>query len=158
VAKKIGPGLAKAAIAGRIDGKLVDLRFPLKSDVALQIVTEKNPDANEVVRHSAEHVMADAVKQLWPDVQIDVGRTDHSEKFQYDFKMSRPFTPEDLEKIQKKMEEIVKSNTEFTREVVSRKEAKDMFKKMGEELKVSRIDDIPEGEDISIFRHGGFID
>lgn len=158
VARKIGPGLAKAAIAGRIAGKLVDLRLPLKENVALSIVTEKDPQAGEVVRHSAEHVMADAVKQLWPETQIDVGRTDHAEKFQYDFKVTKPFTPDDLLKIEAKMNEILKSAGDFSREVVSREAAKEMFSKMGEHLKVSRIDDIPAGEDISIFRHGSFVD
>ena len=123
VAKSIGAGLAKAAFAGRIDGKMVDLRTPLKESCALEIVTNKDPASGEVIRHSAEHVMADAVKQLWPEAQIDVGRTDHAEKFQYDFKMNRPFTPEDLEKIEKKMNEILKKKSLFTREVLDRKAA-----------------------------------
>src|ERR1051326_5141722 len=158
VAKKIGAGLAKAALAGKIDGKLVDLRLPLQKDCALSIVTDKDPQSGEVIRHSAENVMADAVKQLWPEVQIDVGRTDHTEKFQYDFKMKRPFTPDDLPKIEAKMMEIIKKQDDFKREVVDRKKAKEIFKKMGEQLKVSRIDDIPEGEEISLFRHGDFVD
>ena len=158
VAKSIGAGLAKAAIAGRVNGGLVDLRMPLKSDVDLQIVTDKDPAAGEVVRHSAEHVMADAVKQLWPEVQIDVGRTDHSEKFQYDFKIGRPFKPEDLERIEAKMNEILKSKAPFTREVIGREEAKKLFARMGEHLKVKRIDDIPPGEEITIYRHGSFVD
>ncbi len=158
VAKLIGAGLAKAAIAGKLDGKIVDLRMPIRENALLQIITEKDPFANEVIRHSAEHVMADAVKQLWPKVQIDVGRTDHSEKFQYDFKIDHPFTPQDLEKIELKMNEILKKESTFTREVVSREEAKKLFKSMGEELKISRIDDIPKGENISLFRHGNFVD
>ncbi|HLG21108.1 MAG TPA: threonine--tRNA ligase [Bdellovibrionota bacterium] len=157
-ARSIGSGLAKAVLAGRVDGKLVDLRSPILKDCSIEIVTNKDPEANDVVRHSAEHVMADAVKQLWPEAQIDVGRTDHSEKFQYDFKVDRPFTPEDLDKIEKKMLEIIKTKAAFTREVVDRKTAKKMFKEMGELLKVSRIDDIPDGEDITIFRHGSFVD
>ena len=99
VAAKIGPGLARAALAGRIDGELTDLRVPIESDAAIEIVTDKDPQGAEIIRHSAEHVMADAVKRLHPDVQIDVGRTDHSEKFQYDFLVPRPFTPDDLEQI-----------------------------------------------------------
>lgn len=158
VAKEIGPRLAKAAYAGRFNGRLIDLRTPLKENGTLAIVTDKDPACQEVIRHSAEHIMADAVKQLWPEVQIDVGRTDHSEKFQYDFKMSRPFTPEDLTKIEAKMKAIISSKSPFTREVVSRDEAKKLFSGMGENLKVSRIDDIPAGEDISIFKHGTFID
>ncbi|TDJ16020.1 MAG: TGS domain-containing protein, partial [Deltaproteobacteria bacterium] len=107
VAERIGKGLAKAALAGRIDGELVDLRLPLHNDVSIEIVTARDPQAGEVIRHSAEHVMADAVKRLFPGVQIDVGRTDHSEKFQYDFLVDRPFTPEDLEKIHAEMSKIV---------------------------------------------------
>src|SRR5262245_47027213 len=84
VAERIGRGLARAALAGRVDGRLVDLRAPLRHDVALEIVTDRDPAAGEVIRHSAEHVMADAVKRLFPSAQIDVGRSDHSEKFQYD--------------------------------------------------------------------------
>jgi threonyl-tRNA synthetase len=158
VAKKIGPRLAKAAIAGRVDGRLVDLRLPIERDATLSIVTETDPQAGEVIRHSAEHVMADAVKKLWPDVQIDVGRTDHAEKFQYDFKMSRPFTPEDLVTIEAKMAEILKSGADFAREVVDRPTARKLFEGMGEHLKVSRLEDIPEGEPISLFRHGDFVD
>jgi len=158
VAAQIGPRLAKAALAGRIEGKLVDVRTTIRSDISLEIVTDKDPQAGEVVRHSAEHVLADAVKKLWPKVQIDVGRSDHSEKFQYDFKMERPFTPEDLEKIEKKMNEIVKSNVNFTREVVDRDEAIKLFTNMGEQLKVSRIGDIAQGEEISLYRHGDFVD
>src|SRR5262245_23463399 len=85
VAGRIGKGLARAALAGRVDGRLVDLRAPLARDAALEIVTDRDPAAGDVIRHSAEHVMADAVKRLFPDAQIDVGRADHSEKFQYDF-------------------------------------------------------------------------
>ena len=85
VAERIGPGLARAALAGRIDGHLVDLRLPLQRACAIEIVTARDPQAGEVIRHSAEHVMADAVKRLFPAAQIDVGRSDHSEKFQYDF-------------------------------------------------------------------------
>ena len=102
--------------------------------------------------------MADAVKRVFPDVQIDVGRSDHSEKFQYDFLVERPFTPEDLEKIEKEMLEIIAEGAAFTREVVSRDEAVALFESMGEELKVSRIGDVPDGEDITLFRHGDFVD
>ena len=88
--------------------------------------------------------MADAVKQLWPDAQIDAGRIDHSEKFQYDFKMSRPFTPEDLEKIENKMREILKTKAAFSRETLDRAKAKELFRGMGEHLKVARLEDIPD--------------
>jgi threonyl-tRNA synthetase len=158
VAERIGKGLARAALAGRVDGHLLDLRAPLESDVSLEIVTARDPQGAEVIRHSAEHVMADAVKQLFPDAQIDVGRTDHSEKFQYDFLVERPFTPEDLERIEKEMQRIIASRLEFRREVMDREQARAFFAERGEELKVSRLDDIPEGEPITVFRHGDFAD
>jgi threonyl-tRNA synthetase len=158
VAQMIGPGLARAAIAGRVDGRLVDLRTPLAADAAIEIVTGKDPQAGEVIRHSAEHVMADAVKRLFPNVQIDVGRTDHSEKFQYDFLMEHPFTPEDLENIEKEMWKILAEKSGFVREVMGREEAEAFFAARGEELKVSRLADIPEDQEITIFRHGEFAD
>ena len=158
VAERIGPGLARAALAARVDGRLVDLRAALEHDAALEIVTDRDPQAGEVIRHSAEHVMADAVKRLFPSVQIDVGRSDHTEKFQYDFLTERPFGPEDLERIEAEMRRILAEKLPFEREVVSRDEAKRLFASLGEELKVSRVDDIPEGEAITLFRHGGFVD
>ena len=158
VAERIGPGLARAALAGRIDGRLVDLREPLAQDVALEIVTHRDPAAGEIVRHSAEHVMADAVKRLFPEAQIDVGRSDHSQKFQYDFLVERPFTPEDLERIEKEMGTIIAENARFSREVMTREQARALFRDLGEDLKLSRLDDIPEGEEITVFRHGDFAD
>jgi threonyl-tRNA synthetase len=158
VAERIGPGLARAALAGRIDGRLVDLREPLAQDVALEIVTNRDPAAGEIVRHSAEHVMADAVKRLFPEAQIDVGRSDHSQKFQYDFLVERPFTPEDLERIEKEMGTIIAENASFSREVMTREQAQALFRDRGEDLKLSRLDDIPEGEEITVFRHGDFAD
>jgi threonyl-tRNA synthetase len=158
VARTIGPGLARAAFAGRLDGRLVDLRTPLETDAAIEIVTGKDPQAGEVIRHSAEHVMADAVKRLFPNAQVDVGRTDHSEKFQYDFLMDHPFTPEELETIEKEMWKILAEKSEFAREVMRREEAKEFFAARGEDLKVSRIADIPEDQEITVFRHGEFAD
>jgi len=158
VAAEIGPRLARAALAGRVDGKLVDLRTPLESGAAVEIVTDRDRDGGEVLRHSAEHVMADAVKRLYPGVQIDVGRTDHSQKFQYDFKIDRPFLPEDLEKIEAEMRRIVKEDVPFSREVVTREAAMALFAEQGEELKVSRLGDIPEGDSITLYRHGDFVD
>ena len=158
VARTIGAGLARAALAGRIDGRLADLRTPLEADAAIEIVTGKDPQAGEVIRHSAEHVMADAVKRLFPNAQVDVGRTDHSEKFQYDFLMEHPFTPEDLESIEKEMWKILAEKSEFVREVISREEAVAFFAARGEKLKISRIADIPEDQEITIFRHGEFTD
>ncbi len=158
VAERIGPRLAKDALAARIDGVLVDLRLPLHQSGAIEIVTPRDRQAGEVIRHSAEHVMADAVKRLFPDCQIDVGRSDHSEKFQYDFLVERPFSGDDLERIAKEMERILAEKCRFTREVVSREEAQRRFREQGEELKLSRLADIPEGQQISLFRHGEFVD
>jgi threonyl-tRNA synthetase len=158
VAGKIGPRLAKDAIAGRIDGRLVDLRAPAPDGAAIEIVTARDPAAAEVMRHSAEHVMADAVKRLFPNAQVDVGRTDHSDKFQYDFLVAEPFTPDDLVKIEAEMKRILAEDAPFTREVVSRDEARALFASLGEELKISRLGDIPEGQPITIYRHGRFAD
>ncbi len=158
VAQEIGPGLAKAALAGRVDGRLVDLRQPLETDAAIEIVTSKDPDGGKVIRHSAEHVMADAVKRLFPNAQVDAGRSDHSEKFQYDFLVDEPFTPEDVERIEKTMLDIVAENAGFERLVVSREEARRRFSEMGEELKLQRLEDIPEGDEITLFQHGDFVD
>ncbi len=158
VAEAIGPGLAKAALAGSVGGELVDLRSPLHDDVELSIVTSRDDHAGEVIRHSAEHVMADAVKRLFPGAQVDAGRADHSEKFQYDFLVDEPFTPEDIERIEKEMNAILAEGAVFEREVVSREEAEALFRSLGEELKLSRLADIPEGAEITIFRHGEFAD
>jgi threonyl-tRNA synthetase len=158
VAASIGPGLAKAAIGAELDGQLVDLRLPLRQGGDFRLLTSKNAEAGDFIRHSAEHVMADAVQRLWPGTEIDVGRKDHSEKFQYDFRFPRAFTPEDLEKIEEKMREILKEDTTFERIEVGRDEAAEIFDGMGESLKVERLKDIPEGDAITIYRDGEFTD
>ena len=158
VAQAIGPGLAKAAIAGRVDGQLVDLRTPLHGQIRLEIVTARDAEGGEVIRHSAEHVMADAVKRLFPNAQVDAGRADHSEKFQYDFLVDEPFTPDDIERIEKEMRSIISEKAMFSREVVSRDEAAEIFRDLGEDLKIQRLEDIPDGEEITLFRHGDFVD
>ncbi|HEX3528999.1 MAG TPA: threonine--tRNA ligase [Thermoanaerobaculia bacterium] len=158
VAAGIGPRLAKDAVGAEIDGRKVDLRQPLRADGAFRIFTTKSPEAGEFIRHSAEHVLADAVKRLWPEVEIDAGRKDHTEKYQYDFRFSRAFTPEDLEKIEDKMREIVAEKSPFERVEVSREEAAKLFAEMGETLKVERLKDIPDGEAITLYRHGRFTD
>src|SRR6185503_1270636 len=158
VAQGIGPRLAKDAVGALLDGELVDLRQPLRNGGRLEIVTPKHARAGDFVRHSAEHVLADAVKRLFPDAQYDAGRKDHSEKFQYDFRIGRPFSPEDLERIEGKMREILGEDSAFERIEVSREEAKRLFAEMGEELKVERLDDIPEGETITLYKHGRFTD
>jgi threonyl-tRNA synthetase len=158
VAQRIGAGLARAALAATLDGDLVDLRAPLRRSGAFRVITARDPEGGAVIRHSAEHVMADAVKRLWPATQIDVGRADHAEKFQYDFDVPVRLRPEDLPRIEAEMARIVGEQAPFRREVVSRAEAKRLFDSLGEQLKVSRLDDIPEGEEITLFRHGDFVD
>jgi threonyl-tRNA synthetase len=158
VAERIGKGLLRAAIAGRVDGQLVDLRLPIERDAEVQIITTKSPEAGDVIRHSAEHVMADAVRRLFPGTQIDVGRSDHSAKFQYDFLVERPFTPNDLDAIAAEMKKIIREKSLFERVVISRDDARKFFAEEGEELKQSRLEDIREGDEITIFRHGKFSD
>jgi threonyl-tRNA synthetase len=158
VAASIGPRLAKDAVGAEFDGQKVDLRLPLRRGGAFRIFTVKSPEAGDFIRHSAEHVLADAVKRLWPEVEIDAGRQDHSEKFQYDFRFSRAFTPEDLEKIEEAMRGILAEGSPFERSEVSREEAERVFREMGENLKVERLKDIPEGELITLYRHGRFVD
>jgi len=158
VARQIGAGLAKAALAGELDGVLVDLRAPLARGGRFRVITARDPEGGQVIRHSAEHVMADAVKRLWPATQIDVGRSDHSEKFQYDFDVPVRLTPDDLPRIEAEMAKIVAEDRPFVRETVSRAEAERLFTGLGEALKVSRLGDIPVGEPITLFRDGDFVD
>jgi threonyl-tRNA synthetase len=158
VAAAIGPRLAKDAVGAELDGQKIDLRHPLTRGGSFRIFTVKSPEAGEFIRHSAEHVLADAVKRLWPEVEIDVGRKDHTEKFQYDFRFPRAFTPEDLARIEATMKDIIAEGSELERIEVSREEAERIFREMGETLKVERLKDIPEGDTITIYRHGRFSD
>jgi threonyl-tRNA synthetase len=158
VARGIGSRLAAAALGARLDGQWVDLRAPLARGGAFRVVTARDADADEVIRHSAEHVMADAVKRLWPGTQIDVGRTDHSEKFQYDFDIPARIGPDDLERIEAEMRRIVAADQPFERRAVGRDEARRLFESLGEGLKLARLDDIPEGQEITVFGHGDFVD
>ena len=134
VAASIGPRLAKDAVGAELDGRKVDLRLPLGAGGAFRIFTTKSPEAGEFIRHSAEHVLADAVKRLWPEAEYDAGRQDHSEKFQYDFRFPRAFTPDDLAQIEDKMREILAEKSPFERIEVSRGEAERIFREMGETL------------------------
>ena len=158
VARGIGERLGRDAIGAELDGELIDLRLPLASGGAFRVITSRNPEAGIFIRHSAEHVMADAVQRLWPGTEIDAGRKDHSEKFQYDFRYPRAFSAEDLEKIEEKMLEILAEDSEFERLELDRREAEELFAEMGEGLKVERLKDIPEGDVITIFRDGRFTD
>ena len=158
VAQSIGPRLAKDAVGAELDGEKVDLRLPLKRGGAFRLFTVKSPEAGEFIRHSAEHVLADAVKRLWPEAEYDAGRKDHSEKFQYDFRFPRAFTPEDLEKIEEKMREILAEGSAFERIEVTREEAERIFRDLGEALKVERLKEIPAGETITLYKDGPFTD
>ncbi len=158
VAQEIGPGLAKAAVGAFFDGEPVDLRLPLTEGGEFRLVTVRDEEAGPFIRHTAEHVLADAVQRLWPGTEIDAGRLDHSEKYQYDFRFPRAFTPDDFEAIEAKMGEIVKEGHEVQRREVSREEAEELFRARGATLKLDRLKDIPEGETITVFEHGPFVD
>jgi threonyl-tRNA synthetase len=158
VAAAIGPRLARDTVAGEVDGRFVDLRTRLTEDAKVRIVTVKDPEAGDVIRHSAEHVMADAVKRLWPGTPIDAGRQDHSEKYQYDFRFPRPFKPEDFERIEEKMREIIAEDLPFERTEVGRGEVQEVMGNRCEDIKLIRLEDIPEGEVITLYQHGDFVD
>jgi threonyl-tRNA synthetase len=157
VAESIGPGLAKAALAGRVDGELVDSSCLISTDADLAIITERDSDGLEVIRHSCAHLMAQAVQRLFPKAQVTIGPV-VEDGFFYDFAFSRAFTPEDLQAIEKVMGDIVKENLTVERSIMSRDKAVAMFKAMGEEYKVQIIESIPGDEDLSFYRQGEFID
>jgi threonyl-tRNA synthetase len=157
VAASIGPGLAKAAIAGKVDGKLVDTSHRIEANAALAIVTDKDADGLEVIRHSTAHLLAYAVKELFPEAQVTIGPVIDN-GFYYDFSYSRPFTPEDLEKIETRMTELAKRDLPVSREVLPRDEAVAFFKSIGEHYKAEIIASIPAGEDVSLYREGDFVD
>jgi threonyl-tRNA synthetase len=157
VASAIGPGLAKAALAGRIDGKLVDTSFVIDRDASLAIVTDKDPDGIEVLRHSTAHLLAYAVKQLFPDAQVTIGPV-IEDGFYYDFSYKRPFTPEDLAAIEQRMAALAKKDEPVTRKLMPRDEAVRFFESMGEHYKAEIIASIPSNEDISLYSEGAFTD
>ncbi len=158
VAEAIGPRLARDTVAGLVDGRMVDLRTPIEDDVELRIVTTKDPEGAEVIRHSAEHVLADAVKRLWPGTPIDAGRQDHSEKYQYDFRFPRSFRPEDFARIEEEMRRIIAEDLAFQRLEADREEVRRVMTERGEDIKLKRLADIPEGETITLYEHGPFLD
>ena len=157
IAESIGPGLAKAALAGRVDGDLVDTSHTVANDAQVAIVTERNDDGVDVLRHSCAHLMAQAVQRLFPKAQVTIGPV-IDDGFFYDFAFERPFTPEDLAEIEKTMSAIVKEDLQVERSVMSREEAVTLFKKMGEDYKVEIIESIPGDEDLSFYRQGEFVD
>ncbi|WP_018174468.1 MULTISPECIES: threonine--tRNA ligase [unclassified Thioalkalivibrio] len=157
VAKDIGPGLAKATLAGKVNGQLVDARHEIDADAELAIVTDRDPEGVEIIRHSTAHLMAQAVKQLFPEAQVTIGPTIEN-GFYYDFAYDRGFTPEDLEKIEKRMKELAKQDLPVERSLMDRDEAVKYFRDMGEEYKAEIIASIPQGENISLYKQGDFVD
>ncbi|MGD9591332.1 MAG: threonine--tRNA ligase [Candidatus Berkiella sp.] len=157
VALSIGKGLANAALAGKVDGKLVDTSYPIEKDSQLSIITEKDKDGLEIIRHSCAHLLAHAVKSVYPQAQITIGPV-IEDGFYYDIAFGRPFTPEDLALFEEKMSEIVKADYKVSRHLISRNDAIEKFKQMGEHYKVQIIKDIPEGEPLTFYQQDDFID
>ena len=157
VAASIGAGLAKATLAGKVDGKLVDASFPIDHNARLEIVTEKSPEALDILRHSTAHLLAQAVQRLYPGAQVTIGPVIDN-GFYYDFAYERPFTPDDLVKIEAEMEKIVKEGLPVTRSVKSRDDAVSFFRGLGEEYKAEIIESIPSNEELSLYTQGEFTD
>ena len=157
VAASIGPGLAKAALAGTVNGTLVDTSYTIENDATLSIVTEKDDEGLDMIRHSTAHLLAYAVKELFPSAQVTIGPV-IEDGFYYDFSYERPFTPEDLEAIEKKMTELARLDEVVTREEWVRDDAVQFFKDQGEHYKAEIIASIPSNENISLYREGKFID
>nr|WP_280158457.1 threonine--tRNA ligase [Priestia megaterium]MDH3140207.1 threonine--tRNA ligase [Priestia megaterium] len=159
IAASISPGLKKKALAGKVNGELLDLRTPIEQDGSLEIITQEGPEALEIMRHSTAHLMAQAIKRLYKDTKVQLGVGPVIENgFYYDIDMEESITPEDLGKIEKEMKKIVNSNIEIERKEVSREEAIQLFKEVGDELKLELIDAIPAGEKVTIYQQGEFFD
>jgi len=157
VAGGIGAGLRKAALAARVNGKLVDTSYVMAEDASLAIVTDKDPDGLEVIRHSTAHLLAQAVKELFPEAQVTIGPV-IEDGFYYDFAYQRPFTPEDLAAIEAKMTELARADEKVTRRVMARDEAVKFFRELGEIYKAEIIASIPEKEEISLYGQGNWVD
>ena len=157
IAQAIGPGLARAALAGRVNGKLVDVSHRVERDAEVSIVTDRDKEGVELIRHSAAHLLAYAVKELFPEAQVTIGPV-IEDGFYYDFSYKRPFTPEDLAAIEKRMSELAAKDLPVTREVWPRDKAVEFFKSIGEHYKAEIISAIPAGEEVSLYREGDFID
>jgi len=157
VAAAIGPGLARAALAGKVDGELVDTSHRIERDAELSIVTERDREGVEILRHSAAHLLAYAVKDLFPEAQVTIGPVIEN-GFYYDFSFKRPFTPEDLDAIERRMTELAKKDLPVTREVWPRDKAVQYFKSIGERYKAEIVASIPANEEVSLYREGDFID
>jgi threonyl-tRNA synthetase len=157
LAASIGPGLAKAALAGKVNGRIVDTSFRIEQDAQVAIITERDPEGLEVIRHSTAHLLAQAVKQLYPEAQVTIGPV-IEDGFYYDFAFKRGFTEEDLRAIETRMQDLAKQDQLVTRRLLPRDEAAAYFRGLGEEYKAKIIEDIPQGEDISLYRQGDFED
>ncbi len=157
IAADIGPGLAKATLAGKVNGELIDASIPIDTDADVAIVTDRDEEGLEVIRHSTAHLLAMAVKALFPEAQVTIGPVIDN-GFYYDFSYARPFTPEDLEAIEKKMAELAKADYTITREVMSRDAAVAFFRDQGEAYKAEIIESIPANEDLSLYTQGEFTD
>lgn len=157
VAASIGAGLAKAAVAGKVNGKLVDTSYPITEDATLSIVTDKDPEGLDIIRHSTSHLMAQAVKEIFPGSQVTIGPVIEN-GFYYDFSLPRPLTMEDLPVIEKKMDELVKKDLPIVREEMERDKAVEFFKSIGEDYKAEIIASIPTNEAISLYRQGDYVD
>jgi threonyl-tRNA synthetase len=157
VAASIGPGLAKATLAGKVDGKLVDASYRIERDASLEIVTDKSPEALDLLRHSTAHLLAQAVQRLYPGAQVTIGPV-IEDGFYYDFAYERPFTPEDLPAIEAEMHKIVKEALPVSRSVKSRDEAVAFFRGLGEHYKAEIIESIPANEELSLYTQGEFTD
>ena len=157
VAASIGAGLAKAALAGKVDGKVVDTSYTMSSNASLAIITAKDAEGLEVIRHSTAHLLAYAVKELFPEAQVTIGPV-IDDGFFYDFSFTRGFTPEDLAAIEKRMTELANKDEAVVRRVLPRDEAVAYFKGLGEHYKAEIIASIPSNEDVSLYREGAFED
>ncbi len=157
IAESISKSLAKAAMVVEIDGKLTDLSMPITTDCNFRILTDKDPEVLEIIRHDAAHIIAEAAKEIFPGIQVTIGPA-IKDGFYYDFAKDTPFTTADLEKIEAKMRHIVKRNEKFIREEWDRDEAVQMFKDMGEHYKAEIIESIPAGEQVTLYRQGKFVD
>jgi threonyl-tRNA synthetase len=157
IAAAIGPGLAKAALAGKVDGRLVDTSYVVDRDALVAIVTDRDPEGLEVIRHSTAHLLAYAVKELFPDAQVTIGPV-IEDGFYYDFSYKRPFTPEDLAAIEKRMAELAKNDEPVERRLMPRDDAVKFFRDLGEHYKAEIIASIPANEDISLYAEGRFVD
>ena len=157
VAQSIGSGLAKAALAGKIDDRLVDTTHRIEADASLAIITDKDAEGLDIIRHSTAHLLAYAVKELFPEAQVTIGPVVEN-GFYYDFAFKRPFTPEDLAAIEQRMAELAKKDIPIAREVWERDKATDFFKSIGEHYKAELIEAIPAGETVSLYREGDFVD